>query len=228
MKYLIASVILSLVFVAELTGQFNKEHYELSLDPTLPINQNHPYIEYFSQQDDEYIAWLYVTNVVNMENTAKHKKSAAVIDTQNGNNSLVFTLTGKDEIRYDTLRNSIHDFRESGHEKRSFVEKFLGNFISNDDIDFLQNLDGDLPKGAMIWREDKNWGLKFGVLVPDHDCMVEILIRDTQGRTLTTIVDKPLRKGWNNFKWKRGHHPRGVYNLSISINGETITQNFKS
>jgi len=227
MKYSLLTIIIYIMSLSTVIGQSNTKGYAISLDPNLPTNQNHPYIDYFVEQDEEYIVWLYVTNVINAKNTPEYSNPAIIIDDKEGNNSLVFTLKGKDGIRYDTLRNSIHDFRDWKIEQKSFVSRILDRFRSCGN-NFEQDLQGHLPEGSMIWKEDKNWGLKFGVLVPENDDMVEILIKDLQGRTVTKIIDRELRKGWNNFKWKRGHHPRGIYNLSISINGQTMTQNFES
>ena len=232
MKHLALLIILSIGASNQLSAQSQKQSYEITLDPTLSINKNHPYIEHLATQDEEYITWLYVTNKINMKNTPEYADPAVIIDDSDGNNSLIFTLTNDEDIRYDTLRNSIHDHRDFKITKRSFLKRWFGrswfgrSWFGKKNFD--RNLTGNLPEQSMMWFEDKNWGLEFGVLIPENQSHVTILISDENGEKVTTIIGKKLRKGWNNFKWKRGHHPHGIYNISVSIDDQTMTQNFES
>lgn len=241
MKKNIATLLLLLFTITYAYTQDKKEvyfeDYVVSLDPSIKTNRSHPYIDHISSQDELYIAWIYAINKKNMQNTPEYEDPAVIINDQDGNNSLIFTLEKKGVITYDTLRNSIHDLskeKEGTWAKLKRIKdqflKTIGSKCQDASSDFLrdQDLRGSLPKGSMMWHEDKRWGLAFGVKVPNQGAHVQILISDRNGNEVTTIIDKPLRKGWNNFKWKRGQNPRGTYNISITIDGQTMTQNFES
>lgn len=239
---IITSFLLITTFVnAQATAQ--KQNYQVSLDTQIAINNAHPYIDLFSSKDDLYIAWLYATNKKNMKNTPKYANPAVIVDDSDGNNSLIFTLANENGIRYDTLRNSVHEVYES--RSQSLLNKLRGlskifgkdggwsmigkkkySYRNNDMLDF-QDLQGSLPEGSMMYLEDKNWGLKFGVKISEFQSQVKITITNEAGSQVSTVVDKELRRGWNNFKWKRKQLPHGMYNISVTIDGHTMTQNFE-
>ncbi len=220
-----------------------KQNYQVSLDAQMAVNKAHPYIDLFSSKDDLYIAWLYATNKKNMKNTPKYANPAVIVDDSEGNNSLIFTLENENGISYDTLRNSVHEVYES--RSQSLLNKIRGltKIFGNDDgwsmigknkysyrdsdMRDLQDLQGSLPEGSMMYLEDKNWGLKFGIKVAELKSQVKVTITNEAGNQVSTIVEKELRRGWNNFKWKRKNLPHGVYNISVTVDGHTMTQNFE-
>lgn len=222
---IIASFLLITTFV-NAQASAKKQNYQVSLDAQNSINKAHPYIDLYSYKDDLYIAWLYATNKKNMKNTPKYANPAVIVDDSEGNNSLIFTLENENGVKYDTLRNSIHDFRPGEKDSWSFVQELKERFFGQDDFG-TQNLKGSLPEGSMMWLEDKNWGLKFGVKVAALKSHVKITITNEAGNQVSTVVDKELRRGWNNFKWKRKKLPHGVYNISVTVDDHTMTQNFE-
>ncbi len=202
--------------------------YQVQLDATLEVNRSHPYIDHFTAQDDLYIDWLYATNKKNMKNSPEYASPATIIKDQDGNNTLIFTLYKEGITFYDTLRNSVHDLSGKHDKAWSFLDRFRSRFWNNNEVRSIQEPRGNLPEGSMMWLEDKNWGLKFGVLVPAPTAHVHIVISNKKGEQVATIVNSELRKGWNNFKWKRKRNPHGIYNIRVTMNGHTMTQNFES
>ena len=225
MKYFIfIYVFFTVPFLKAQDGQ-DEFTFNISLDAESAINKAHPYYDFFSDQDEAYIIWLYATNKNNQSRELIAHGEQKVIKDEDGNNSLVFAIEKNGELYYDTLRNSVHDLRRPSKIKR-FFQSLLPK-INVGCSGFQQDLTGNLPKGSMMWLEDKNWGLKFGVMVPGVTADVKVDIRDKDGNHIVTIVDHELKRGWNNFKWRRNKNPRGIYNISVTMDGKTMTQNFQ-
>jgi len=161
-----------------------------------------------------------------MKNTPEYSNPARIVKNSAGNNSLIFTINKDGAIRHDTLRNSVHpgEYGTGGGFlglKRLFGKWRAKRILNN------QNLQGDLPKGAMMWVEAKRWGLKFGVLVPERRADVRVDISTLDGDVIATVVDEPLTKGWNNYKWSRGKFRKGTYRIHVTMDEATLSQNFK-
>ena len=241
---IIASFLVITTFV-NAQAPAEKQNYKVSLDAQNEVNKAHPYIDHYSSEDDMYIAWLYSINKKNMKNMPQFANPAVIVSDSEGNNSLIFTLENENGIKYDTVRNSVHVIHENkgqsimdklrqlskifeniGDEGWSLIDKNKYRYYNREERN-LQDLQGSLPKGSMMYLEDKNWGLKFGVLVPEQKAQVKVTIYNKGGEQVDTIVDKELRRGWNNFKWKRKKLPHGIYNISVTVDGHTMTQNFE-
>lgn len=227
-----AVILTTILFITiQAKGQKSKnayfEDYKVRLDLSNQINQSHPYFEHLSQQDELYITWFYANNKKNMKNTPQYADPAVIVSDQDANNSLIFELTNDYEVKYDTIRNSIHDLRKEHDNPWAIFDRLRDRFSAWHSFDG-QDLKGDLPKGSMMWLESKKWGLDFGVLVPKPESHVLVVIKNRKGENIATIIDEQLHKGWNNFKWKRGQNKRGRYNIIVTIDGKTMSQNFKS
>ena len=146
--------------------------------------------------------------------------------SQNQHNSSIEVIRAK--IDASRSAQSIYNLPGKVRKIRSRIQQIRNRLCSNRFVVNIQNPQGSLPEGSMMWLEDKNWGLKFGVLVPTRKTHVHIVITNKKGEEVSTIVNKELRKGWNNFKWKRNRNPHGVYNIQVTMDGHTMTQNFES
>ena len=89
------------------------------------------------------------------------------------------------------------------------------------------NLQGNLPKGSNSFVHMSRNTMKCGVNVFTSTAHVKIDVYDLKGNLIATLVDDELLQGWNNYKWTRGDHPKGKYQLSISVDDQIRTQYFK-
>lgn len=200
--------------------------YRIALDPTIKENACHEYIEDFLKKDQKYLWWLYTTNRLSEKELQGASSNSKIYNNSGGNNSLVFTIVEEDRIRYDTLRNSVHPNESSKDDGFKIARSVFAKWRAKRMLRKL-DLQGDLPKGAMSSVSAKKWGLRVGVLVPESQAQVTIEVFNKRGEHVATVVDADLKKGWNNFEWKRNDLKRGKYKVKITMNEDSISQNFK-
>lgn len=200
--------------------------FQVSLDPCLDTNENHPYMSFFNLQDNDYILGLYALNKANSINTPEYYNPAIVIKNQEGNNSLIFTLFEGGVSRYDTVRNTLHPAELSTDKEwdwfglRSMWVKYYSKRQLNN-----QNLQGSLPRGVMSYISSSNRKLEFGIQVVSATSEVKIEITTLTGELVLQIVDDKLAQGWQ--EWSPTNLSRGMYTLVMTVDGQTMSQNFK-
>jgi hypothetical protein len=223
---------------------------EVSIERSAAQNDNHPYMDRIEEQDYQFVKWLYFINIRQAEESSNEENIGVVIKKVLGENNfnsktywsqvirdkeehktpITFTIKEEGQMRYVTINNVVE------------IEEKFENDHNNDGWDFLgirksiakirkkgllkdRDIQGDLPKGSMTFINASRNRLKCGVNVPQSSAYVKIDANDLEGNLIATLVDDELRKGWNNYKWTRGDHPKGKYQLSISVDDQT--QNFK-
>ena len=223
---------------------------EVSVERAVGQNENHPYMDLISQKDKQFVKWLYFINIHNAENpnsgeniVVVHKSESEgnssnslsdqpkVSRAKNGKDPIVFTIIEEGEMRYDTVNNIVtieEDYDMSASDgwdifgiRKAIAKKRTKGLL--EDI----NVQGDLPKGSMSFIEMSRSRMKCGVNVSTSSAYVKIDVSDLEGNLIATLVDAELSQGWNNYKWTRGNHPKGRYQLSISVDDQTQTQHFK-
>ena len=247
MKKIIITSIISCIALANIFAQLSsqnnaafRQHIKslqdsnviVTIDPNNNVNATHPYIDFFSMQDNNYLGWLYTTNTINMKlnNPKDYNGPRKILSNSNGNNTIIFQLTQNGVVSYDTLRNSIHpkigEEEEDGWDFlgiRKAVTKWRGMDALKD-----RNIRGDLPKGSMVYIEmNGRKEVEVGVLVasPRSDVTIEIINKYHQ--IVATLVDDGLKKGWSGYKWNRGETPRGKYSVKITVDGRSLMQDIK-
>jgi len=250
MKKIIITSILSCVALVHITAQLSSQNNEafrkhikalednnvkVSIDSNNKVNDAHPYIEFFMDQDASYLAWLHTTNTINMQlhNTEDYYGPRRILRNSGGNNTLIFTLTQDGVTTYDTLRNSIHpNYVGEGKEKEDGwdifgIRKTIAKWRSMDAIED-KNIRGDLPKGSMIYVSvNGRKEVEIGVLVVAPKSAVTIEIINNKNQVIKTLVDEGIPKGWAGYKWNRGSSPRGKYEVKVTVDGKSLSQDVK-
>jgi len=198
----------------------------IKLDPNNPVNARHEYIDYFSSQDENYILSLYGINKSHMVDHPDLMNPAKLVKHSEGNNSLIFTVQKNGESSLDTLRNSLHPHSIGKAKDFLGIRKLLAKCRVKNNLT-ISSIDGKLPKGGMTWISPKRKKVKFGILIPNIEAEVKILILDKKENIISTVVDDVLRKGWNNYEWERGTNPKGKYKIIYIMDGQSMSQKFK-
>jgi len=230
---------------------------EVSVERAVGNNDAHPYMDLIAQKDDQFIKWLYFINIHNAEEPGSKNDKKIFVETLLGETNfetlsdwslnirdkkahkapIVFTIIEEGQMRYATINNIVvieekdnanennDGYSDGGWDifgiRKGIAKLRVKGMLKN------QNIQGDLPKGSMSFIDISRNRMKCGVNVPTSSAYVKIDINDLDGNLIATLVDDELRKGWNNYKWVRGDYPKGKYQLSISVDDQTQTQNFK-
>lgn len=237
MKYL--NLIIAFLFIHSLSAQysdidntvvFNYDiDYDVTLDTSIAINKNHVLSDYIVAQDEDYIEWLYRLNDKKNESSNKEMLKSNIISDKGQGNSLIFTLTRDGEIMYDTIANLVEINIESKPKKIGFFRK-IWNKITMPNVRKIlddQNIQGSLPEGCMSWVSVSRSRLKCGIEIVKPSSEVVMVLKNKEDEVVHTFVDGILHRGWNNYKWNRGNNKKGSYLLSITVDGECMTQNVK-
>jgi len=197
------------------------------------VNNRHPYVDFFREQDNDYLQWLYVTNSVNMmtNNAEDYYGERRILNRSGGNNTLIFKVENEQQVQYDTLRNSVHPNLEDQDQKeewdvfgiRKSIAKWRGLNTLKD-----RNIRGDLPRCCMAYIESRrSRKITVGVNVVSSKSEVDIQVLNKKNEVVDILVDKSLLKGWSDYEWVRGTNPRGKYTVKITIDGQSLLQDIK-
>lgn len=237
MKYL--NLIIAFLFIHSLSAQYSDNdntvvfnydiEYDVALDTAIAVNKNHELSDYILAQEEDYIEWLYRLNEKKNRSARKEVLKANIINDKGQGNSLIFTLTKNGEMRYDTIANMVEINVESKPKKIGFFRK-LWNKISMPNVRKIldnQNIQGSLPEGCMSWVSVSRGRLKCGVEIVQPSSEVTMVLKNNNDEVVYTFADGILHRGWNNYKWNRENHKKGTYLLSITVDGQSMTQNVK-
>lgn len=198
--------------------------YKVSLDFEIKENRNHTHSNYFKQQGETYPQWLYTLNKTNEIEFWKNNGPKRLVTNSGSNNSLIFTKTYEDgNVVLDTVRNSLHTGDIEVQRDFLGIRKFFAGFRAKRSLRKL-NLEGNLPEGCMSFVSTNRRGLKCGVQIAKNDSKVKIELRK-KDKAIEVLVDGNLKKGWNNFEWKRGQYKKGDYTLIFTVDDHTMSQN---
>lgn len=231
--------IFSLALLTNLSAQYSESEssimfnydidYEVQFDTSIMINSDHVYSQYLSEQDDEYIQWVYQLNEQRNKSIKKEGDKTSILSNKAEKNSLIFTLIKDGEIRFDTLSNLVEINLDSKPKKIGFFAK-LWNKIRMPSISKVlddQNIQGSLPEGCMTWVNPNSRRLKCGLEIVQPSSEVTMVLINDEGEIVHTFADAILFRGWNNYRWNRENHRKGKYTLSVTVDGVCMTQDVK-
>lgn len=237
MKYF--NLIIALLCITNLAAQYSESEntimfnydidYEVQFDTSLAVNSDHVYSEYLSTQDDEYVQWVYQLNEQRNKSIRSQEGKSSIVSDKEEKNSLIFTLVKNGEVRYDTVSNLVEINLGKKPNKIGFFRK-LWNKIRMPNVGNIldeQNLVGSLPKGCMSWVNANDRRLKCGVEIIQPSSDVTMVLFNDKGSVVHTFADETLYRGWNNYRWNRGDHKKGIYTLKITVDGESLSQDVK-
>jgi len=237
MKYL--NLVIAFLSMTTLHAQYSDKDAEVlfnydidftvALDTTIDINRDHVYADYLADQNDDYIQWVYQLNERRNESIKNESAKTDLIDDRGGENSLVFTLVDDNGVRYDTLSNLVSIDISKKPEKIGFFRK-LWNKIRMPNVDRIleeQNIQGSLPEGCMSWVSANKNRLKCGVEIIQPSSEVRMELINSSGVVVHIFADGTLYRGWNNYEWDREDHKKGIYTLSITVDGVCMTQDVR-
>lgn len=180
-------------------------------------NSEHPLIDFIVSKDEEFIKWMYFVN-------KKHHNT----NNMNSNEDfspITYTVTREGVTSIETIDNCVVLETEQEWDFLG-IRKAIGKIRSLDALE-KQNLRGDLPEGAMTWISANKKRLKCGVNVPSTNAHVTIQIKSPKGEVIATLVDDELSKGWSNYKWNRVMRKKSTYELHVTVDGQTMIQDFR-
>ncbi len=235
MKYL--NLAIAFLMLNSLSAQYSESEntvvfhydidYKVELDTTISLNRDHVLSDYIVDQGEDYVEWVYRLNEQRNKSSKKGTFKTNLVNDKGVQNSLVFSLTKNGEMRYDTLSNMVDINMHSKPKKMGFFRK-LWNRITMPNVRNLldkQDIKGSLPEGCMSWVSVSGSRLKCGVEIIKASSEVTMVLKSKNDEIIHSFAQGTLHRGWNNYKWNRGDHKKGTYILSITVDGQTMTQN---